>query len=122
MHVYKCVFEHVRSSLSDSEHDQRDRVKYVRMFAWMYSAACTCMLMCMRAWVRVCVFFSVLGDGVAAAGAQPADIQTGFLASLPGRSPSQWFVGGPGEGGGTPFAWLNIPVCSFPGDETFVSL
>lgn len=46
-----------------------------------------------------------------------------FLASsLPGRSPSQRFVGGPGGGGGTPSAWLNIPVCSFPGDETFVSL
>lgn len=60
------------------------------------------------------MFFSVLGDGVAVAGAQPADIQTGFLASLSGRSPSQRFVGGPGEGGGTPFAWLNIPVCSSP--------
>lgn len=71
---------------------------------------------------RVCVCVSVLVDGAAAAGAQPADIQTGFLASLSGRSPSQRFVGGPGEGGGTPCAWLNIPVCSSPGDETFVSL
>ncbi|KAK2882924.1 hypothetical protein Q8A73_021857 [Channa argus] len=51
---------------------------------------------------------------VAVAGVQPADIQTGFLASLPGRSPSQRFVGDPGEGGGSPFAWLNIPVCSSP--------
>ncbi|KAK2859121.1 hypothetical protein Q5P01_003741 [Channa striata] len=55
------------------------------------------------------------GADIAVAGAQPADIQTGFLASLPGRSPSQRFVGDPGEGGGSPFAWLNIPVCSSPG-------
>lgn len=53
---------------------------------------------------------------------EPADIHTGFLASLAGCCPSQRFGGGPAKGGGTPFAWLNIPVCSSSGDETFASL
>lgn len=106
-----------------SEHEQRGSEESVCMFAC--SLARICMLMSTHAWIFVCVcvcFSACMENSTAAAGAQPADIQTGFLASRPGRSPSQRFVGGPGERGGTPFDWFNIPVCSSPVDETFVSL
>lgn len=95
--------------------EQRDRVN-----------ACTCLLVCILA--CVCVFFSVCvcwEMALLAAGAQPADIQTGFscLSSWPLSQPAVcWRPRRKEEEGGTPFAWLNIPVCSFPGDETFVSL
>lgn len=88
------------------------------------SLARICMLISVHAWkCAFCVCLSACRDnGTAAAGVQPADIQTGFLTPRPGCSPSQRFVGGPGESEGTPFDWFNIPVCSSPGDETFVPL
>ncbi len=45
MHVYGCVFEHVHvcSRLSDSEHEQRDRVNM-----------CACLLVCIVLRVLAC--------------------------------------------------------------------